>query len=1573
MSCVAIASVGYYQRQADQTARELAAFASGVDADLLRTARSNYYDNGTAGATELSIDGAFGTFAVLQRDLELVTASGKTGVDPFRDLIDGAPAHPDVVRALAAGRDPGTRKILVETTHHSRVAGYDLQLSAPKSVSILALLGSEEIRRSIIRAHDRAIRAVLDYIAREGLFQCRTGKGGAHRSGARKLVATLYRHYTSRKNDPQLHTHCVLFNVAIREDGTIGGIDNLQIKRFGGAIEALYRCELAAGLRQSLHIEVVHHERNFEIAGFDRALVEAFSKRRLDILAVAAAEQFSTAMDRGAAQRASYKTRPRKDDSLDLATLQRHWIAELAAFGLTPDSLVDRVRASSEAVRLMRSRAEFDRDADRRTRMAELIQKNVIVTQPHLLRICAEAGQIDMTLEQALSSAQTVADSLVRLPTTTDSPPLYLDSIAIKLEHAMLKSAHSCVGRWQPPPDIAIQAAIEAAKSLSQEQADAVRWVLRGDGIVCLEGSAGSGKSRSCSVVVDALEASGFEVTVLSPSWRATDVVRRETGVLSERAMALQGFSLALANGSQKLTSQSVILIDEAGMAGLVDVSILVEAVAQAGAKAIFVGDTRQLQPVSAGAPMSALAKLLGSQRINTIKRQREPWMQEASMAMAAGDGARGIEAYFERGAIRPHASRAHTLVAAMLDYVEGLPQDEPERLIRAGEPSRILLADWNKDVADLNMLVRGTMVARGLIAPDGVTFDAIPRGGRNDRKPVPLTLAAHDRIIFGERIRVDDITVFNSDLATVTDVRHGSKEPILSIRLDRRADDGSIIAFSAPISRLVRPRREPGSAPAPRIQHAHCLTCHAAQGMTVDSVVIANLRGMAAEDTYVAMTRHRDTVTMHLDEQRIIDNTTPARIDLSRAGTLRTAEDSDIGVPPNDPELHDAVHARRRDALVLQSLKREASRRNSKTSPSDYVPDLDHWLKSSDPVRSLQLGLKPAAMDVQIRERMVVRQTRPQSRTYSFADPLAFTPEEAAIVSRQSVPDLLLGKLDCREIPVPAETGNSTTRMFEHSKTGVRVALGKADAIVWASEAPTTEALPTSEPQLVKIVMALAKATITQARRLIRTVCAIWQDNPLAAAARRAAARRAASTSPYPSAPSIVAARMTATGASVTEEELIAEQALEDDERSIARHRSVRHRLRQSLQSVAPVRTNTMVIAISEEEILAEQAQRDNERTVARHRSARHRLRQSLRSALPARTMGSLITASEEEVLAEQARQDDERTVIRHRSARQGLRQTLRAPEVEGARRVAPIAMDEPDRLPSPAIQPEQVEAKQAPSTGADTTRLDHLGQNEMAQDRSSAVPDDPADRHRIAGRPVATASDKQPAPISPATTAPAPPPLGNPATQNRGSWAHRSKKLVQPVTRLLIGLLDKPIPDTAPESTKDSPPTLTAENAANQRVRSQAAVDATVGSHGMADSGALVQKPEPPPRAAPARGPGVGAAAKQPLPNDGVSPSGLTAPANPGASATKSRSHPQRRSPFPGLDPDKMVIREYDGFLNEIRRSDTKASTSGAASAAIATKPGISKSNLEQSAAEENQPATHDVNSKREGPDFV
>ena len=166
--------------------------------------------------------------------------------------------------------------------------GRDVTLSGPKSVSLMALVGGDE---RIVAAHDAAVAHTLAWIKKnaiEARMQDPDG-GGMIRVGGQKMVATTFRHDTSRNLDPQLHTHCVIANMVQGGDGKWRTMVDDGLYRSKMAIGAIYRAELAQGLSGlGYRIEKTHADGRFEVAGVPRAVIEAFSTRRAEIEAAMA-------------------------------------------------------------------------------------------------------------------------------------------------------------------------------------------------------------------------------------------------------------------------------------------------------------------------------------------------------------------------------------------------------------------------------------------------------------------------------------------------------------------------------------------------------------------------------------------------------------------------------------------------------------------------------------------------------------------------------------------------------------------------------------------------------------------------------------------------------------------------------------------------------------------------------------------------------------------------------------------------------------------------------------------------------------------------------------------------------------------------------------------------------------------------------------------------------------------------------------------------------------------------------------------------------------------------------------
>jgi hypothetical protein len=120
--------------------------------------------------------------------------------------------------------DPETGK-LVDEKRLAPVASFDLVFSCPKSVSLLhALTEDVEARQAVSEAHEAAWRAALRYLEREACVT-RCGEGGTIRERAGGFVCAAFKHRTSRAQDPHLHTHVIVANLARSPDGEWRALD----------------------------------------------------------------------------------------------------------------------------------------------------------------------------------------------------------------------------------------------------------------------------------------------------------------------------------------------------------------------------------------------------------------------------------------------------------------------------------------------------------------------------------------------------------------------------------------------------------------------------------------------------------------------------------------------------------------------------------------------------------------------------------------------------------------------------------------------------------------------------------------------------------------------------------------------------------------------------------------------------------------------------------------------------------------------------------------------------------------------------------------------------------------------------------------------------------------------------------------------------------------------------------------------------------------------------------------------------------------------------------------------------
>ena len=133
------------------------------------------------------------------------------------------------------------------------VAGFGLTFSPPKSVSVLWGTGGEELRTTVVAAHERAVVSTLDFLQDHAAFT-RRGAGGVFQVDTEGFVAAGFLHRTSRAAEPQLHTHVLVANKVRAEDGRWLSLDGRELYEHQKAAGMLYRAALRAELTASLGV-----------------------------------------------------------------------------------------------------------------------------------------------------------------------------------------------------------------------------------------------------------------------------------------------------------------------------------------------------------------------------------------------------------------------------------------------------------------------------------------------------------------------------------------------------------------------------------------------------------------------------------------------------------------------------------------------------------------------------------------------------------------------------------------------------------------------------------------------------------------------------------------------------------------------------------------------------------------------------------------------------------------------------------------------------------------------------------------------------------------------------------------------------------------------------------------------------------------------------------------------------------------------------------------------------------------------------------------------------------------------
>lgn len=246
---------------------------------------------------------------------------------------------------LPTGQQLGIKNENGEIVHRPAT---DITFSAPKSISLLALVGGDS---RLIKAHEQAVAKTLDLIEEQAAEARVTQKGEVHFEKTKNLVVAQFQHTSSRELDPQLHNHCLIMNMTQRADGQWRALssrsqhDKTNVEH--GFREMLYKNQHYFGLHYTselaklvtalgYNILVKDEYGNFEIEGLPQNYIDSASKRRQQILKRLDELSLSSAK---AAEKANLDQRAEKE-LVDSDKLKGIWQEDAAKFGIDFEKLI---------------------------------------------------------------------------------------------------------------------------------------------------------------------------------------------------------------------------------------------------------------------------------------------------------------------------------------------------------------------------------------------------------------------------------------------------------------------------------------------------------------------------------------------------------------------------------------------------------------------------------------------------------------------------------------------------------------------------------------------------------------------------------------------------------------------------------------------------------------------------------------------------------------------------------------------------------------------------------------------------------------------------------------------------------------------------------------------------------------------------------------------------------------------------------------------------------------------------------------------------------------------------------
>lgn len=812
-----------------------------------------------------------------QRGQWLGIGSERLGLQPGGVVTREAFLH------LCDNQHPTTGEQLTPQHFKERRVYFDFVCSPPKSVSILAVTMND---RRIIEAHKEASQLAIREL--EQFATARVRKGGIQEQDRTtgNLVGAAFLHTTSRSLDPQLHTHCVLFNCTW--DKKEGRWKALQTGDMFGAINygtEVYRNELAKRLHQIGYV-TRRTGSAFEIEGVDSKLIERFSKRsqQRDMAVKRQEDKLGRKLTKKEVAHVVHQSRPKKLKGVSDEQVRDQQLGEIGFF--EKRSLRSVTSAANGQPKDFAERVRSD-DALAHG-LGHVFERRSVAPQHKILEAALIKGCGQLNLGR-LKDQLAADDKLVRVGSEFStreilSKELYL----IRAVNAGVEAVGPFVHHYEP------------SARLGLDQRKALAHVLTSpDRFTGFRGLAGSGKSTALVELERIVRHEGFEPVFCAPTASAADTLRKD----GLDAVTLQKL-LADPNARAEITKRTVMVLDEAGAVGLDDMVKLFELARLRDCRVVLSGDTGQHTSVARGDALRIIEQYSSYRfgELTTIRRQKPEAFRQVVELAAAKQTDKAFAKLVELGAVTEAVTDGGQLYQRAADaYVSATKQ---------GKSALLVSPTW-AEIEAVTEKVRETLKAGGVISPQDesvAVFDSFSwtvAQKKNTREFEPgqrLRFVQHTKKFErGETVEVvaqpvaghNTLRVRRAD-GSETFLKLGAGSACFDVGESRelkvsigdwlllQANHGKefingervqVKAIRDGCIALTDGRTIPAGFNA--FTHGYAVTSHSSQGKTVDEVLlVASSKSFAAvnrEQFYVSISRGRERVHVFTDDSELL------------------------------------------------------------------------------------------------------------------------------------------------------------------------------------------------------------------------------------------------------------------------------------------------------------------------------------------------------------------------------------------------------------------------------------------------------------------------------------------------------------------------------------------------------------------------------------------------------------------------------------------------------------------------------------------------------------------------------